>query len=485
MLFNSFEFLLFFLIVTAAYFLLPHKLRWFHLLIASCYFYMCFVPIYILILFFTIIIDYIAGIVIQNATGKKRKLMLVVSIAANVGVLCFFKYYNFFAINWNSFFHFTNGNASIPLLNIILPIGLSFHTFQAMSYTIEIYRGNQHAERHFGIYALYVMFYPQLVAGPIERPQNIIHQFHEKKHFDYPKFASGLRLMLWGLIKKVVIADRLATLVDPIYNNAGESSGVSLILASFFFLLQIYCDFSGYSDIAVGAARVMGFELMINFNRPFISKNVSEFWKRWHRSLSTWFYDYVFNPFVGTVRHWRKGAIAIGLFLTFFLSGLWHGASWTFVLWGVVHGFALIYEFLTKGIRERIFAKVPNWLNSSISWFATFSFLVLTAVLFRAKNIRQALIIYRKMCAIPHELMLVFAKKKLTFLHLPALAYIFGALLLIILLQIAESLQEKYDLKENFSRFPIYVRLGTYYAAVFLIFYFGVFDKHEFIYFQF
>ncbi|MEO7524276.1 MAG: MBOAT family O-acyltransferase, partial [Ferruginibacter sp.] len=289
MLFNSYEFLIFFPIVTILYFLIPHRFRWFVLLVASCIFYMFFIPVYILILFFTIIIDYAAGIMIERSNNNKKHF-LILSIIANVGVLAFFKYFNFLAVNVNS----VADENIIPVLNIILPIGLSFHTFQAMSYTIEVYRGNQKAEKHLGIYALYVMFYPQLVAGPIERPQNILPQFKIKHSFNIDLLYSGLRLMLWGLYKKVVVADRLSIYVDAIYNSPLEYSNfLNVLIAFFFFSIQIYCDFSGYSDIAIGAARVLGIDLMVNFNRPYESKNIREFWSRWHISLSTWFRDYV------------------------------------------------------------------------------------------------------------------------------------------------------------------------------------------------
>ena len=236
MLFNSFQFLIFFPLVTLIYFLLPHKWRWLHLLVASCIFYTAFIPVYILILIFTIIIDYIAGILIENADGDKRKWLLTMSIIANVGVLAVFKYFNFFVSNINSLLAGLHiATHPLPYWDIILPIGLSFHTFQAMSYTIEVYRGNQPAERHFGIYALYVMFYPQLVAGPIERPQNLLHQFREKHLFDNERVAKGLRLMLWGLFIKVVIADRLATYVNPVYNNLPEHNGTTILLATLFF----------------------------------------------------------------------------------------------------------------------------------------------------------------------------------------------------------------------------------------------------------
>lgn len=294
MLFNSLDFLIFFIIVTTLYFVIPHNKRWILLLISSCYFYMAFVPIYILILGFTIVIDYFAGILIENSEGKRRKLFLILSLIANIGVLAVFKYHNFLNENLTFLMHGFGLSNPIPYLSIILPIGLSFYTFQAMSYTIEVYRGNQKAERHFGIFSLYIMFYPLLLAGPIERPYNLLPQLRIKQDFEYTRVVEGLRLMLWGLFKKLVIADRLAIYVNAVYNNYEAHNGTTLILASIFFTFQIYCDFSGYSDMAIGAAKVMGIKLMNNFNRPYFSRSMSEFWKRWHISLSSWFRDYVY-----------------------------------------------------------------------------------------------------------------------------------------------------------------------------------------------
>ncbi len=266
----------------------------------------------------------------------------MISIIANVGVLVVFKYYNFIAINLNETFSLFYEGGHIPLLNILLPIGLSFHTFQAMSYTIEVYRGNHLPEKHFGIYALYVMFYPQLVAGPIERPQNILHQFHEVKKFSYENMRSGLILIAWGLFKKVVIADRLALFVNQVYGNPSEYTGLPLITATVFFAFQIFCDFSGYSDIAIGSAKCMGYDLMTNFERPYMATSIGGFWRRWHISLSTWFKDYVYIPLGGN--RTSKGRWYLNLLIVFLLSGIWHGANWTFVIWGLLHGVYLIFE---------------------------------------------------------------------------------------------------------------------------------------------
>lgn len=349
MIFNSIHFLFFFTVVATVYFLLSPKYRWLLLLTTSCYFYMAFIPVYILIMALTVVIDYFAAIYIEISTGTKRKSFLILSLVANISILAIFKYFNFINQNFTALLGLMGVENPIGLMSIALPLGLSFHTFKAMSYTIEVYRGNQAAERNFGIYAAYAMFFPLLVAGPIERPQNLLHQFYEKHRFDYERIVDGLKLIAWGLFKKVVIADRLAIVVDHVYNSPQEHAGLSLILATIFFSFQIFCDFSGYSDIAVGTGRILGFRLMENFDRPYHARSVSEFWKRWHISLSTWFRDYLYIPLGGkrvSVPRWY-----FNLFFVFLVSGLWHGADWTFIVWGALHGFYIIFALITKNLR--------------------------------------------------------------------------------------------------------------------------------------
>lgn len=327
MLFNSFEFIIFFIAVVAAYFALPHRFRWAVLLAASCYFYMAFIPWYILILAYLIVIDFFLGKKIEATVDLRRKRhWLWISIAANVGTLFVFKYFNFFTDT-----HF---------FTLLLPLGLSFHTFQSLSYVIEVYRGKVKAERHFGIYALYVMFFPQLVAGPIERPAHMLPQFVEVHVFSYPRAVLGAERMIWGFFKKIVVADHLAVLVNIVYGNVSAWDGPSLALATVFFAFQIYCDFSGYCDIALGAAQVLGFELSENFKSPYFSKSIGEFWRRWHITLSSWFRDYVYIPLGGSRD--REVKIVRNLMITFVLSGLWHGANWTFVIWGALNGAYLV-----------------------------------------------------------------------------------------------------------------------------------------------
>lgn len=484
MVFNSFAFFLFFPIVTILYFLLPHKFRWFHLLVASCVFYMAYIPVYILVLGATIVIDYFAGLVIERTTGRARLLALLASILGNVAILVVFKYFNFVATNINHVLGWANTGTRVPLLDLILPIGLSFHTFQAMSYIIEVYRGEQRAERNFGIYALYVMFYPQLVAGPIERPQNMLHQYHERHRFNYSEVVAGLHQMMWGMIKKVVIGDRLALIIDPIFGNSHGSSGVALAVACLLFPVELYCDFSGYSDIAIGAARVMGFKLMKNFNRPFISKTITEYWQRWHISLSTWFNEYIFKPITIELRHW-SGAVVFGIIFTFLVSGLWHGAAWKYIALGLIFGVAIAYEFAFRKQRKKLFKKLPLWLNNTLSIILAYSYFTFACIFFRANSTRDALYICRKLLTIPGELMRVVAEKQIAFLQLPGLIYIFYDVLLVVFLLMTEHLQDRYDLNTKLSSGPRLLRWGSYYAFVIVFLCWGVFEQKQFIYFQF
>ncbi len=488
MLFNSIEFAFFFPVVTILFFLLPHKFRWFLLLAASCFFYMFFKPVYILILAFTIVIDYFAGIWIANEERKKqRRLLLLLSIIANVGVLAVFKYFNFLAENINVLFGAIYVHKTIPLLNILLPIGLSFHTFQAMSYTIEVYKKRQAPERHFGIYALYVMFYPQLVAGPIERPQNILHQFHEKKFFDYENMRRGLILIAWGMVKKVVIADRLALFVNQVYNNPSEYSGLPLVIATVFFAFQIFCDFSGYSDIAIGTARCMGFNLMTNFDRPYQSTSISEFWRRWHISLSTWFRDYVYITMGGNkVSNNRR---YFNLLIVFLLSGVWHGANWTFIIWGALHGCYLI--------AEDIFYKKYNYIKESVNPYVkltkqaiVFLAVILAWIFFRASTVSASFYILKNFFldwgvqikkVLRNENML---RLKLLYLGQDGIQF-YLAIFFILLMIIIHRLQGKVSFDEWVINKNKKARWSLYYGMLLLFIFFGVFNRSDFIYFQF
>ncbi len=477
MLFNSFHFVAFFIIVTSIYFALPNKFRVLFLLAASCYFYMVFVPIYILILAFTIIIDYYAGIYLEKFQGSKRKWFLIASLVANIGVLAFFKYYNFFIDNTFLLLHGLGYKGSIPYLSILLPIGLSFHTFQAMSYTIEVYRGNQKAEKQFDVYALYVMFYPQLVAGPIERPQHIIWQLKKEHKFDYTMVVSGLRLMLWGAFKKIVIADRLAPHVNEVYDHLSRYSGVSLILATIFFSIQIYCDFSGYSDIAIGAARLMGIDLMKNFDRPYSSKDFSEFWRRWHISLSSWFRDYLYFPLGGNRVSIPR--MYFNLLFVFLVSGLWHGASWNFVIWGALHGFYLIISLLTKNFRTKLITtlsldKMPVILNA-LNIIIVFSLTTFAWIFFRAKTFSDAIYV------VTH----LFHSNGLLGIGSMTVLSFDIVVVSIAIMELVQYWHTRNNIVNFLTKQPQLVRWTVYSMVAMAIIFLGNFGSEKFIYFQF
>ncbi len=339
MLFNSLQFIVFFIAILYLYFGIKHKYRWVLMLIASCYFYMVYNYVYILFLFAIIGIDYSVGLLLNNTDNHlKRKCYLIASIIANLGLLFYFKYHNFFIENIALA---TGKNLTGLLHNYALPIGLSFHTFQALSYTIEVYRKNFKAEKHLGYYALYVLFFPQLVAGPIERPQNILPQLHKEQLYNTQNILQGFLLIAIGLFKKIVIADRLALFTDTVFSGT-ESNWINLFLASFFFAVQIYCDFSGYSSIAIGTAKCFGINMMTNFNYPLQASSLADLWRKWHISLSSWFKDYLFIPLGGS----RKGVVRtmVNIIIVFTLSGVWHGAGWNFFLWGFFHAIVIIFE---------------------------------------------------------------------------------------------------------------------------------------------
>ncbi len=476
MIFNSFHFIYFFIIITSLYFALPHRQRWLLLLLSSCYFYMAFVPIYILILGFTIVVDYFAGIYIENAHGKRRKLFLIYSLVANIGILCIFKYYNFINTNFSYLLHGFGVSNPIPYLSILLPIGLSFHTFQAMSYTIEVYRGNQKAERHFGIYALYVMFFPQLVTGPIERPQNLLHQFREKHHFDNNRVFEGLKLMIWGLFKKLVIADRLGIYVNGAYNYVDQQDGMTLLLATIFFSFQVYCDFSGYSDIAIGTAKVLGFDLMTNFRRPIFAKSTGEFWKRWHISLSTWFKDYLYFPMGG-----NKGSVPrwyFNLMVVFLISGLWHGANWTYIIWGGINGFYLVFAIMTKKYREKFntltgIKKLPR-LHQFFQILITFLLITFSRIFFRSQTVEDAFTVIKKILTFKGS---IFNDGT------AILLYSFFAISFLLVVEFKKEFYKGSFTLSHHTNF--WVRNSYYSLLVIIIILFGVFDGGQFIYFQF
>ena len=359
------------------------------LLVASCVFYMFLIPEYIFILFLTITIDYFAGIWIARSEGRRRKLWLIASIISTCMVLFVFKYYDFFIENTNAICSFFGVHYSLSVMKIILPIGLSFHTFQSLSYVIEVYRRKQEPEKDFIIYSLYVMYFPQLVAGPIERAANLLPQFHKKRSFDFALAAEGMHQILWGMFKKVVIADTCAAYANQAFDHYCDLSGLSLIIGAVCFAFQIYGDFSGYSDIALGTSKLFGIRLMRNFNLPYFATNIAEFWRRWHISLSTWFRDYVYFPLGGSrVDGWK---LYRNVFVIFVLSGIWHGANWTFVMWGLIH--AIVYCFYIVLFGKKSSSKsetTSSFWSDTIGVIITFSVVTFAWIFFRAKNVHQA-----------------------------------------------------------------------------------------------
>ncbi|MBX4205985.1 MBOAT family protein, partial [Candidatus Microgenomates bacterium] len=419
-----------------------------------------------------ILVDYFAAHFIEKSKNQKRKIFLLMSILANVGILCFFKYFNFFFDSIAHALGIFNLNPNLPHLSIILPLGLSFHVFQSMSYTIEVYKKKFKAEKHLGIYALYVMFYPQLVAGPIERPYSLLPQFYEKHNFEASRVFNGLKIMLWGFFKKVVIADRLALLVNPVFSSVGSYSGFTLLLATYAFTFQILCDFAGYSDIAIGASQVMGFNLRDNFNRPYLSSSITEFWNRWHMSLSNWFRDYVYIPLGGnrvSKLKWYRN-----IMIVFLISGLWHGADWKFVIWGGVHGLYVILESIIKPLRDKI--------GKIVSILVTFNLVSFAWIFFRANTVKDAFQVINKIFAYLINFKGTILLDNYVLQNKENFIIVF---LLICFVGFIYLIEKHENMRKMFAGKPIMFRWSIYYLLLLMIIFFGVFNQTKFIYFQF
>jgi D-alanyl-lipoteichoic acid acyltransferase DltB (MBOAT superfamily) len=391
MLFNSIAFAIFLPVVFILYWILPVKNRWMLLLAASYYFYMGWNAKYVVLIFTATFISYFCAILMEKASSIRVKRICMLSSAIVIlGILFLFKYYNFFLDNLSILARKFSITMNPYTLKLILPVGISFYTFQTLSYVIDVYKGKIRAEKHLGYYAAFVSFFPQLVAGPIERASNLLPQIKEERKFEYEKASYGVKLMAVGYFKKIVLADTLAKYVDIVFADVYSYHGFTLFLASLFFTFQIYCDFSGYSDIAVGTAKMFGINLMNNFNSPYFSVSIHDFWKRWHISLSTFFKDYVYIPLGGN----RMGKIKnmANLMVTFLLSGLWHGASWNYIVWGGVHGILQIFENITN-LRKNDSKKIWVWWKRVI---ITFLIINITWIFFRT-NIKEAFYIIKNM----------------------------------------------------------------------------------------
>lgn len=482
MLFNTIEFAVFLPLVCLVFFLLAPKHRVMFLLLASYYFYMYWRWQYLLLLLTQTELNFLAALAIARAqTRVRKKCLLAFALLATLLILFFFKYFNFAAGTAGSLASMLGLRLSIPKLDFLLPVGISFHTFQTVGYTIDVYRRKIPPETSFTKFALFVSFFPLLVAGPIERASNLLPQFDAPTRIRYENLAVGLRLILWGLIKKMVIADRLSTAVANVYSDPHSFPGPLLMLATFFFAIQIYCDFSGYSDIAIGAARLLGFKLMTNFKMPYFSTSLSDFWRRWHISLSTWFRDYLYFPLGGN--RVRLGHWMFNILVVFCLSGLWHGASWTFVVWGAIHGTWLISERLLGGPATRLLGLVHLTPQSEpvrvARWCLVFGIVMCSWVFFRASSVGEAVTILSgfldwRMPTLPQTLNMGLPAFELglCFLCIVVLACIDAALL-----------WQPAVARRVWSRRP--VRWAAYVGGFYSLVFFAVLGHIEFIYFQF
>lgn len=509
MVFTSFEFLIFFPIVIGIYFLLPNRFRWFHLLVASYYFYMAWKPVYAVLLFLSTLSFYVAALAVEKFRdrGSLEKLSFFAGIALNLGMLFAFKYYNFFEEQARTL----GIGPKLPTLDILLPMGISFYTFQGISYLVDVYRRQLTAERHFGLMLLYKAYFPLLVAGPIERGIHFIPQLRKvllsdnsnRIRFEYDRVVSGLRLMLLGFFKKVVLADNFALIVQPVYASPDEYSGISALVATVAFAFQIFFDFSAYTDIARGISRVLGFEMIENFNRPYFATSIPDFWRRWHISLSSWFRDYLYVPLGGSrVAKWRW---FLNLWIVFILCGLWHGANWTFLVWGALHGF---YYFLTYALTPP-----AQWVvaHSALSRFPrvcrailitiTFAMVSWAWVVFRAESLAQAVTIWGNLAHTPVEVfgyLSLVLREGISFspLKVFGLGWLFGAAdrmslmplyvfaLTAVYLVISFRLRQQDD-GPAFAPWNVTYRWGGYVFALAGILLLGRFGASQFIYFQF
>lgn len=490
------DFLIFFPVVTLGYFLLPQRWRWAFLLAASYFFYMCWNPVYALLLLLSTVMTYLCGRLIGRANGiadetkrRRRRIMWVaLCFGLNLAILFFFKYFNFFFYSLAVIARQVGVTLRPLRFDVLLPVGISFYTFQALGYTVDVYRGDIPPERHFGKYALFVSFFPQLVAGPIERSANLLGQFDEVHTFDFDRMRRGLLLMLWGLVQKVVIADRAAVVVNAVFAEPAAFNGMQILFGIFCFSVQLFCDFSGYSDIAIGAAQVMGFRLMDNFHQPYFATSIQDFWRRWHISLSTWFRDYVYIPLGGNrggrLRKYRN------LMITFLVSGLWHGANWTYVIWGGLHGLLQVVGDILRPLKQRLYRafliRTDTMVFRTGQRAITFTMVCFLFAIFRAESISAAVALFRQLFTNFHPGNLFDGQFLPIALNVPHTVLLIGC---ITLLFFVNWLQMRGNVREAVLRQNLPARWVLYYAAIFFIIIFGYYgpgyDASQFIYFQF
>ena len=483
--FNSLSYIGFLLVNVLVYYLLPYRARAYQLLIASYFFYMCWNPTYALLMLLSTAVTYGCGLLVGARVWNRRKLWLALSFVLNLAILFFFKYFNFLSDLIGQGLTLLGLSWSPPLLDVLLPVGISFYTFQALGYTVDVYRGDVQPERHFVHYALFVSFFPQLVAGPIERSGNMLRQIKEEHRFRPENLRDGALPVLWGLFKKVVLADNLAVLVNAVYNTPAARSGGEFVLATVAFAIQIYCDFSAYSDIARGSAKMLGFDLMENFRCPYFATSIQDFWRRWHISLSTWFRDYLYFPLGGS----RKGKARrlLNLMIIFLVSGLWHGAALTFVVWGLLNGLYQVISILLRPVKEKILSLLHiGEKNPALHVFRilfTFFLTCLAWVLFRANSLTDAAAIFQSLLALPQtgftvDLMLLN-------ITVPTL-WMLGICTVVLLT--ADYFITEWGLMAKINRF-VSVRYAVYFLILAAILIFGSwgegFAPQDFVYFQF
>lgn len=497
MLFNSFDFLIFFPIVCFGYYIIPYRFRHIFLLIASYFFYMCWNPQYALLMLLSTGITYFSGIGIHWADGltdnkKKtamRKMFLVLSFVLNLSILFFFKYFNFVVDSLNRVLSYARIAPVDAVIDVVLPVGISFYTFQALSYTADVYRGDIYCEKNFLKYALFVSFFPQLVAGPIERSKNLLKQINVKHSFDAKQVQEGLTLMLFGLFQKMVISDNVAHIVNEVYDHYTTYGAVELIFATVLFAFQIYCDFGGYSNIAIGAAKVMGIHLMENFDTPYMANTVANFWRRWHISLTSWFRDYLYIPLGGN----KKGKLRqyFNIMVVFLVSGLWHGASWHYVAWGGINGVYQIIGDMLRPFRDKLCKQLQikreAFSHQVLKVLTTFALVDVSWIFFRSDGIRQALSIIKRICF--RWDFSVLAEEGIFKLGIgrQQCQMVLVAIVVLVITDILKYL--KIDWIKGLCKQGIWFQYVAYLLLIFIILIFGSygpgFDASEFIYFQF
>lgn len=497
MLFNSLDFLIFFPIVVGIYYLIPQKIRKYWLLAASYYFYMCWNAKYVVLLLFSTIVTFVSGIMLEKCAAqaqeekrqRQRKFCVAVSFVLNLLVLFVFKYLDFGIESLNAVLGRLHLTINVPAFDLLLPVGISFYIFQALGYTMDVYRGEIYAEKNFFRYALFVSFFPQLVAGPIERSKNLLRQLDKPDKPTIDSLRDGLLLMLWGYFLKMVLADRIAVFVDTVYGDFETYTGVYLIVATLLFAVQIYCDFSGYSVIAMGAAKILGIHLMENFNAPYLAVSVAEFWRRWHISLSSWFRDYLYIPLGGNRRgRFRK---YVNLLITFGVSGLWHGADWSYVIWGLLNGIYQVIGGLLAPVKKKaaVFLEIKedSFSHRCIRVVTTFFLVDLAWVFFRADTAFHALRIIKRMFTAKNHWVWFDGSLYECGLNQKNFTLMIWGILLLFVVDICKYRGIK--IREIVARQDYWAQFLTVIAAVFAILLFGMwgagYDAANFIYFQF